>query len=474
LGQGFANGVGMAIAARRTSARSSTKRILKSSITYVYAIVSDGDLMEGVAAEAAITRRTSQARQADLSVRRQQRHDRRLHQSRVQRRRAETFRSVRLAHVDVLDGNNLDDIEAAIREAQNSHDRPSLILSQDGHRLRNADAGHTQSAQRRSPAKTRFRETKRHLAGRRQAVFTFRKRRWPHFRKADRRGEQLESEWRELVRIREKHPEDGKVAADDERRASGGWEEHLPKFEDAKAVATRVASGEVINALAPVMPMLIGGSAISAYRTTPTSRAATVSRRARTTDAFFISACANMRWVDDDGHFAERRFDSVWRDVSDVSRLHAAGDRLAALSEVQVIYVFTHDSVGSAKMANAPADRTSRGVACDPASVCDSSGGFAEVSEAWRIAILRRNAPTALALTRQKVRSSIVKIRGGGGFAARRVHSRGSCERRRRGDSPKLILIGPARKSRWRSKRARSYRRKACRRASSRCRVGNC
>jgi transketolase len=76
-----------------------------------------------------------------------------------------------------------------------------------------------------------------------------------------------------------------------------GWEDHLPKFEDAKPMATRVASGEVINALAPHLPMLMAARLIWASQTTPTSRAAATLRRALTTAALFTSACASMRWV---------------------------------------------------------------------------------------------------------------------------------------------------------------------------------
>jgi transketolase len=95
-----------------------------------------------------------------------------------------------------------------------------------------------------------------------------------HFRKAIDRGAKSEKEWNELVSEYGKKHEDlsnvfqqtmsGELPAD--------WEEHLPSFDDAEAIATRVASGKVINALAPHMPMLIGVRPILAFRTTPTSR----------------------------------------------------------------------------------------------------------------------------------------------------------------------------------------------------------
>src|SRR5687767_15798276 len=162
----------------------------------------------------------------------------------------------------VLDGNNLGDIEAAIREAQTVTAKPSLIsiktiigygMTTQGTRKAHSDA----------PGEDAVRETKRHLGWPEDKQFYIPDEALAHFREAVERGEQLENEWRELVKsYEEKHADDGKLFR---QTMSGelpdGWEEHLPKFEDAKPVATRVASGEVINALAPVLPMLIGGSA---------------------------------------------------------------------------------------------------------------------------------------------------------------------------------------------------------------------
>jgi transketolase len=184
-----------------------------------------------------------------------------------------------------------------------------------------------------------------------------------------------------------------------------GWEDHLPKFEDAKPVATRVASGEVINALAPVLPMLIGGSADLG-----------VSNNTDIKESHSFAADAY------DGrilHFGVREhamgsaltgislngglipFAGTFMTFSDYMR---PAIRLACLSEVQVIYVFTHDSVGLGE--DGPTHQPIEHLAAlraIPHLFVIRPADPAEVSEAWRIAILRRHAPTALALTRQKV-----------------------------------------------------------------------
>jgi transketolase len=184
-----------------------------------------------------------------------------------------------------------------------------------------------------------------------------------------------------------------------------GWEDHLPKFEDAKPVATRVASGEVINALAPVLPMLIGGSAdLGVSNNTDIKESHSFEAdaydgrilhfgvREHTMGAALTGISLNGGLIPFAGTFLT---------FSDYMR---PAIRLAALSEVQAIYVFTHDSVGLGE--DGPTHQPIEHLAAlraIPHLFVIRPADAAEVSEAWRIAILRRNAPTALALTRQKV-----------------------------------------------------------------------
>jgi transketolase len=258
-----------------------------------------------------------------------------------------------------------------------------------------------------APGEEAVRETKRHLGWPEDKQFYIPDEALAHFREAVERGERQESEWHALVqKYTEKFPEEGESWR---TTMSGelpeGWEDHLPKFEDAKPVATRVASGEVINALAKVLPMLIGGSADLG-----------VSNNTDIKDSHSFEADAY------DGrilHFGVREhamgstltgislngglipYGGTFLTFSDYMR---PAIRLAALSEVQVIYVFTHDSIGLGE--DGPTHQPIEHLAAlraIPHLFLIRPADPAEVSEAWRMAILRRTAPTALALTRQKV-----------------------------------------------------------------------
>lgn len=445
LGQGFANGVGMAMGAAHLAAKFN-KDDFSLIDHYVYAIVSDGDLMEGVAAEAAslaghlklgkliylyddnnvtIEGFTSLAFSEDVPKR---------------------FEAYGWHTLTVLDGNNLGDIEAAIREAQTVTDKPSLISVKTVIGFGMPTQG-TRKAHSDPPGDEAVRETKRHLNWPEDKTFYIPDEALAHFREAIERGEKQQNEWHALVeKYNENHPEDGKLLR---QMLTGelpeGWEDHLPKFEDAKSVATRVASGEVINALAPVMPMLIGGSADLG-----------VSNNTDIKDSHsFAPGAYDGRII----HFGVREhamgaaltgislngglipYGGTFMTFSDYMR---PAIRLAALSEVQVIYVFTHDSIGLGEdgPTHQPVEHLAA-LRAIPHLFVIRPADPAEVSEAWRIAILRRTAPTALALTRQKVpvidRKRFAKadgLRRGAYILAEAETKEGTTT------TPQLILIG--------------------------------
>jgi len=405
LGQGFANGVGMAMGGAHLASKFNQKDFPLID-HFVYAIVSDGDLMEGVAAEAAslaghlklgkliylyddnkvtIEGFTSLAFSED-----------------VQRR----FDAYGWHTQTVADGNNLDEIELAIRTAQSVTDAPSLISVKTVIGYGMPTQG-TRKAHSDPPGEDAVREAKRHLGWPEDKHFYIPEEALAHFREAIPNGEKLEADWRALVAgYEEAHPEEREswrttMSGD----LPAGWEEHLPKFEDAKAVATRVASGEVINALAPVMPMLIGGSAdLGVSNNTDIKESHSFEAdgyegrilhfgvREHAMGATLTGMSLNGGLIPYGGTFMT---------FSDYMR---PAIRLAALSEVQVIYVFTHDSVGLGE--DGPTHQPIEHLAAlraIPHLFVIRPADPGEVSEAWRIAILRRKAPTALALTRQKV-----------------------------------------------------------------------
>ena len=405
LGQGFANGVGMAMGAAHLASKFN-KDGFPLIDHYVYSIVSDGDLMEGVAAEAAslaghlklgrliylyddnnvtIEGFTNLAFSEDVPKR---------------------FESYGWHTQTVDDGNNLDAIEAAIRAAQEVEDKPSLISIKTVIGFGMPTQG-TRKAHSDAPGEEAVRETKRHLGWPEDQQFYIPEKALKHFREAVEQGASFEAGWRQLVdRYIETHAEEGKswqtIMSGD---LPAGWEDHLPKFEDAKSVATRVASGEVINALAPVLPMLIGGSAdLGVSNNTDIKESGSFAAGAYDGRILHFGVRehamgSTMTGMSLNGGLIP--YGGTFMTFSDYMR---PAIRLAALSEVQVIYVFTHDSVGLGE--DGPTHQPIEHLAAlraIPHLFVIRPADSAEVSEAWRIAILRRSAPTALALTRQKV-----------------------------------------------------------------------
>ncbi len=452
LGQGFANGVGMAMGAAHLAAKFNQKDFPLID-HYVYGIVSDGDLMEGVASEAAslaghlklgkliylyddnrvtIEGFTSLAFSEDVPKR---------------------FEAYEWHTSTVEDGNDLGAIEAAIRDAQSVADRPSLISVKTTIGYGMPTAG-TRKAHSDAPGEDAVKETKRHLGWPEDKQFFIPEEALAHFRRSVERGTQQERDWKELVKqYQEQHDELGELW---QQTVSGelpkDWETHLPDFADAKAVATRVASGQVINALAPHLPMLIGGSA--------------------------DLGVSNNTDIKDSGDFEAGSYDG--RIIHFGVREHAMGAtltgmalngglipyggtfmcfsdymrpaiRLACLSQVQVIYVFTHDSVGLGE--DGPTHQPIEHLAAlraIPHLFVVRPADVHEVREAWRLAILRRKAPTAMALTRQKVPlidrekySSAEGLRRGGYVLAEAEGVRSPTVREGNldGEGPALILI---------------------------------
>lgn len=448
LGQGFANGVGMAMGAAHLAAKFNQKDF--SLIDhYVYAIVSDGDLMEGVAAEAASL--AGHLKLGKLIYLYDDNHvtiegftDLAFSENVPGR-----FESYGWHTSTVEDGNDLAAIEAAIRDAQSVGDRPSLISVKTTIGYGMPTAG-TRKAHSDPPGEEAVRETKRHLGWPEDRQFYVPEDALAHFRQTVGRGAEFEREWIELVaEYQEKHSDLGALWQTTVRgELPEDWEEHLPSFEDAEPVATRVASGQVINALAPHLPMLIGGSA--------------------------DLGVSNNTDIKDGGDFEAGNYDG--RIIHFGVREHAMGAtmtgmslngglipyggtfmcfsdymrpsiRLACLSEVQVIYVFTHDSVGLGEdgPTHQPVEHLAA-LRAIPHLFVVRPADVHEVREAWRLAILRRHAPTALALTRQKVplidrkvNASATGLRHGGYVLAEAVSTPTS----RGGDrvTPELILI---------------------------------
>ncbi len=347
LGQGLANGVGMAIGAAHLAAQFNKDEFPVIDHN-VYAIVSDGDLMEGVASEAASL--AGHLKLGKLIYLYDDNHvtiegftDLAFSESVSQR-----FESYGWHTLTIEDGNDLEAIEAAIREAQSVGSKPSLISVKTTIGYGMPTAG-TRKAHSDAPGEEAVRETKRHLGWPEEKQFYVPDEALAHFRRSIERGVQQEAEWNALVsKYEAKFPELGRqwrVMMSGE--LPEGWESHLPTFENAKPMATRAASGEVINALAPHLPMLIGGSADlgpsnnTDIKDSGSFEAGSYGGRILHWGIREHAMGSTLTGISLNGGLIP--FGGTFMCFSDYMR---PAIRLAALSEVQVIYVFTHDSIG--------------------------------------------------------------------------------------------------------------------------------
>ena len=406
LGQGLGNAVGMALAERLLAARFNDEvRPVVNHRTWVLA--SDGDMMEGVASEA-----SSLAGHLGLD---------RLCVI-YDANRITIDGSISLAfsedvagryraygwHVQAIDGHDPDQIEDALAAAVAETDRPSLILART-HIAYGAPHKQDSAAAHGAPlGEDEVRATKKAFGWDPDASFVVPEEAVRPLRAQAARGAEARRAWNERMQALE--------AADADRGARfrqacagtlpDGWENSLPVFPaDARGMATRAASGRVIAALAPEIELLIGGSADLA-----------VSNKTDIPGGGSVAAgCYEGRIL----HFGVREhgmgailsglalhrgfvpFGATFLIFSDYMR---PAIRLAALSGLGVIYVFTHDSIGLGEdgPTHQPVEHLASLRAMPGLHVIRPADAN-ETVEAWRAALQRRDGPTALALTRQKV-----------------------------------------------------------------------
>ncbi|HQZ95217.1 MAG TPA: transketolase [Pyrinomonadaceae bacterium] len=405
LGQGFANGVGMGIAEAHLAAKFNRKGFPVVD-NYIYCICSDGDLMEGVAYEAASLAGHLQLGNLiylydDNEITIDGSTDLAFTEDRTKR-----FEAAGWHVLDVADGNDLKAIEKAIKDAQKVKNKPSLIRVHTIIGFGMPKAG-TSKAHSDAPGDEAVKETKRNLGWPEDKQFFIPKEALTHFRSAVNNGAAMEKEWNALVKKYEKqHPEIGaEFHAIRMGDLPAGWEKSLPKFDGVEAKATRAYSGEVINAIADSLPSLIGGSA-----------------DLKPSNNTYINSSADIQpgtFENRNIHYGIREhamgaamngmalygsvipFGGTFQTFSDYMR---PAIRLAALSHIQTIFVFTHDSIGLGE--DGPTHQSVEHIAAMRAipnlaviRPCDAH----ETREAWRAAIKRQHTPTAFALSRQKV-----------------------------------------------------------------------
>lgn len=406
LGQGFASGVGMAIAGAHLAAEFNRPGYPLIEPFY-YAIVTDGDLMEGVASEAASL--AGHLRLGRLIYLYDDNHisidgstDLAFTEDRVKRFDAYHW------HTQVVeDGNDVEAIDAAIRAAQDDP-RPSLIAVRTviGYGLPTR-AG-TSKAHGEPPGEEELAKAKEHLGWPKEPNFFVPEDVLAFYRQIGAAGGNREAAWMELYdHYCREFPATGLEL---QRRLAGrlpeDWEKALPAFAaDQKGIATRNASGKVINAIAQILPELTGGSADlepsnkTWINGSPDFQADTPEGR---NFHFGVREHAMASIVNGMAvHGGVIPYGGTFLVFSDYMR---PAVRLSALSKYPSIWVFTHDSIGLGE--DGPTHQPIEHLAAlraIPGLVVLRPADANETSEAWRVAINRRNGPTVLALTRQNV-----------------------------------------------------------------------
>ncbi|MBW8010527.1 MAG: transketolase [Chloroflexi bacterium] len=404
LGQGFSNGVGMAIAEAHLAARfNRPKHNLVDH--YIYAIVTDGDLMEGITAEAA-----SLAGHLKLGKLVYVYDDNRIS---IDGSTEITFTEDRAArfkaygwHVQyVADGNDVAAIDKAINQAKEDA-RPSIIVARTHIGFGLPTRQDTPKAHGEPPGDEELNGAKEKLGWPVEPRFFIPDEVGEFFREAVEKGAQAEADWQdELKTYRSDFPKLGsEMDRILENKLPDGWDDDLPIFPpDGKGLATRVANSQVLNAIAAKLPDLVGGSA----DLNPSTKT----------------------WINDSPAFQADSPEG--RNIHFGVREHAMGAlvngmslypgiipygatflvfsdymrpalRLSALSHFQSIWVYTHDSIGVGEdgPTHQPVEHFAA-LRSIPGLTVIRPGDANEVTEAWKVAVSNLEGPTTLLFTRQ-------------------------------------------------------------------------
>ena len=407
LGQGFANGVGMGIGQQYLANRYN-KPDFKLFDYKIYAICSDGDIMEGVASEAAslaghlklghliyiyddnqitIEGETSLAFNEDVT---------------------ERFQGYGWHVQSVADGNDTEAIYAAIKNAQEEVERPSLIRVRTHIGFGSPNRVDTPEAHGSPLGPDEVRLVKENFGFDPDKSFVIPDEVLNYYREKGNKGVKTEDEWNELYKkYKEKYPAE---AAEYELFKSGnlptGWKDNLPVFKPTeKGVATRKASGKMLNAIAAKLPLLIGGSADLAPSTD--------------TNLKDFQSFTNENHSGRNFHFGIREhamgavlngmaltkgiipYGATFLIFSDYMRPPI---RLAAIMEIRPIFIYTHDSIGLGEdgTTHQPVEQLI-GLRSVPNLTVIRPADANETVQAWVATLEHKDGPVAIILTRQEL-----------------------------------------------------------------------
>lgn len=408
LGQGFMNGVGMALAEAHLGAVYN-KNEYNIVDHYTYAFCSDGDLMEGASHEAAaiaghlgLGKLIYVYDDNHISI---EGHTEITYSDDVARR----FEGYHWHVQDI--GEKARDLEAlsqAITNAQNEKDKPSLIIVRSHIAYGAPNKQDTPEAHGSPLGDEEVEKTKEFYGWPKDEKFLVPEKALNHMRQAVNRGENWESEWNAKYSDYKKNH--GELAQQFENALKGSlpgdWDSEIPNFKpDDGPMATRKASGAVINAFAEKVPWVVGGSADLAPSTDTLMKKSDYIAKGKYHNRNIaygvrehgMCGISNGLMV----HGGLRPFAATFFIFTDYGR---PSIRLASLMEIPVIYVMTHDSIGLGE--DGPTHQPIEHLAslrAMPHMCVIRPADANEVSYAWRAALMRKEGPTMLVLTRQKL-----------------------------------------------------------------------
>jgi transketolase len=407
LGQGTANAIGMAIAERALAAR--FNRPGHDIVNHrTFAIVSDGDLMEGISGEASsLAGHLKLGKLTFLYDDNQVTLDgpASLAFSEDVARRYEAYGWQVLK---VADGNtDLPAIDEAVQRAKLEQSRPTIILVRTTLGYGSPNKAGTSEAHGSPLGKEEVALTKKALGWEWEEAFFVPPEALDNFRTAVRRGADLQSGWERRFAAYEKtYPE---LAAEWRRRGRGelpdAWDADLPVFQAGEKEATRTAAGKVENAIAATLPELLGGDGdLGVSTNTPLKEGGNFDGQTGAGRNLHFGVREHAMAGIANGmayHGGVRPFVATFFCFSDYMRPSV---RLAALNELPVIFVWTHDSIGLGE--DGPTHQAVEhlmSLRAMPGFTVIRPADAGEAREAWRAAILHRDGPVGLVLSRQKL-----------------------------------------------------------------------
>ena len=404
LGQGFANGVGMGIAQKWLADRYNKPGFDLFDYS-IYVICSDGDMMEGISSEAASM--AGSLKLGNLIYIYDDNHITIEGNTNITFNEdlGERFLAYGWHVQELPDGNDLDAIENALIKAKEETGKPSLIKLRTHIGYGSPNKVDTAAAHGSPLGADEVKLVKKFFGFDPDQSFVVSEDVLSFYRAAGKAGIEKEKEWNNLFnQYREKYPvEANEYVSTSNGILPGGWKEKLPVFSGDEKIATRKASGKVLNAIAADIPFLIGGSAdLSPSTDTILDDFDSFSAEHYDGRNFHFGIREHSMGAILNGMALTKGFIPYGATFLIFSDYMRPPMRLAAISKIKPIYVFTHDSIGLGEdgTTHQPIEQLA-GLRSVPNMTVIRPADANETSQAWRVALEHSGGPVAIVLTRQ-------------------------------------------------------------------------